>query len=513
MSKQLLKSTSIVSFMTAFSRILGFVRDMVVAHLFGAGVETDAFFVAFKLPNFMRRLFAEGAFSQAFVPIFAEYKSQYSHDVLKQFLSRVASHLALAVFIVTALGILFAPEVVMVFAPGFKPGSVRFELASHMLRLTFPYLFFVSLAACFGAVLNSFGRFAASSFAPVWLNVVMIACAYVLYKVFAYPIYSLAWGVLLAGIVQFLFLGWHLHKLDMAARPRLNFKDPGVRRILVLMGPALFGVSIAQINLFVDTFFASFLPVGSVSWLYFSERLMTFPTGVFAVAVGTVVLPHLSRKKAEKDHRAFSSSIDWGLRLLLFIGLPATMMLIFLSGPMLSTLFQHGVFNAKDVFMSRESLIAYSISVPFVMLIKVLSAGFYANQNIKTPVKVGVVAMLVNIVFNVLLILPLAHMGIAFATTIASITNTLILLILLVRKKTYVPSVGWSLFLVKLIVANVLMVVFFCLCSHRLALWVVASAVWRGWHLLFLMVVGSVIYLITLFLLKFNFKAVFSGNL
>lgn len=499
--------------MTAFSRILGFVRDMVVAHLFGAGVATDAFYVAFKLPNFMRRLFAEGSFSQAFVPIFSEYKVQYPKDLLKKFLSHVVADLGVVVLMVVVLGIIFSPFLVTVFAPGFKHGTLRFELASHMLRITFPYLLFVSLAACFGSVLNSFGRFWANSFAPVFLNLLMLSCAYGLYTVFAYPIYSLAWGVLLAGIVQFVFLLWHLKRIELAAAPKINFKDPGVRRILKLMGPAIFGVSIAQINLFVDTFFASFLQVGSVSWLYYSERLMTFPTGVFAVAVGTVVLPHLSRKRAEQDHQAFSSSVDWGLRLLLFIGCPATIMLIFLSGPMLSTLFQHGAFNVRDVFMARESLIAYSLSVPFVMLIKVLSSGFYANQNIKTPVKIGVVSMLVNIVFNVMLVAPLAHMGIALATTIASITNTLMLLFMLKRKKLYQPLSGWWLFLARLLLANALMALLFLWLSPALSTWVLRGAAWRCEHLFCLIALGAVVYLAVLFLLKFKFKAVFSGQL
>lgn len=509
MSKQLLKSTSVVSMMTMISRLLGFVRDMVIAHLFGAGMETDAFFVAFKLPNFMRRLFAEGAFSQAFVPIFAEYKAQRSAAALKTFLSHVLGNLALIVSLTVVVGIMCAPFLIMLFAPGFKHDGLRFHLATHMLRLTFPYLLFISLTACFGAVLNTFKRFAASAFAPVWLNVILIASAFVFYKVFAYPIYGLALGVLFAGIVQCLFLWWHANRQDLAPRMCVSFKDPGVRRVLKLMVPAIFGVSIAQINLFVDTFFASFLPAGSVSWLYYSERLMTFPLGVFAVAVGVVVLPHLSQKKAAADHQAFSSSIDWGLRFLLFIGVPAAIFLIFLSGPMLSTLFQYGVFSARDVLMSSQSLMAYALGVPFLMLIKVLSAGFYANQNIKTPVKIGALAMLTNVVFNMLLIHPFAHAGIALATSIAAMVNAGLLIFFLLKHAFYQPLSGWCVFGVRLFLAGVALGAFLWFACGRVQWWVLQTAVTRAWHLLLLIVVGAVLYLGVLCLLRFPFKPLF----
>lgn len=506
MSKTLLKSTSIVSGMTMISRILGFVRDMVVAQLFGAGAETDAFFVAFKLPNFMRRLFAEGAFSQAFVPVFMEYKTNRTQEELRLFLSHILGNLALIVFIVMVIGILFSPVLVMIFAPGFAHHGLRFELAIHMLRLTFPYLFFVSLVACIAAVLNSFSRFAASSITPIWLNLVLIACAYGLYHVFAFPIYALAWGVLFAGIAQLLFILFFLRRLGLMPKLSISFKDPGVRRVLTLMGPAIFGVSVAQINLFVDTFFASFLVAGSVSWLYYSERLMTFPLGVFAVAVGTVVLPHLSQKNAQNHQTAFSNSIDWGLRLLLFVGLPCTVTLLFLAGPMLSTLFQYGVFGAQDVLMARESLIAYAVGVPFLMVIKVLASGFYAKQNIRTPVRIAAIAMLVNIVFNMALIVPLAHAGIALATSLAAMANALLLLWLLKRKNIFQPRKGWGLFAMHMLIANGLMAVFLWFATNSLTVWVSRSGVWRLSHLLVLLLVSSVIYLFVLYLLRFDFR-------
>ncbi|MEO1898761.1 MAG: murein biosynthesis integral membrane protein MurJ, partial [Methylococcales bacterium] len=341
MSRQLFKSTAIVSSMTMISRVLGFIRDMLFARVFGIDSATDAFFVAFKIPNFMRRLFAEGAFSQAFVPILSDYKEQGSQQALKLFIDRTAGTLALILLLVTIVGVIAAPLLITLFAPGFIHEQKQFDLTVQMLRITFPYLFFISLVAFAGGILNSHGKFAIPAFTPVFLNLCMIAAAIWLSPLMPEPIVALAWGVFAAGIVQLLFQVPALHRLGLLPSFQLGFKDPGVKRILKMMLPALFGVSVTQINLLLDTLIASFLVAGSVSWLYYSDRLVEFPLGIFGIALATVILPNLSKNHAANDPVEFSKSMDWALRLVLLIGLPASVGLLILAEPMLSTLFQY----------------------------------------------------------------------------------------------------------------------------------------------------------------------------
>ena len=423
MRKALAKSTSIFSGMTFISRILGFIRDMVVAHTFGATGMTDAFFVAFKIPNFMRRLFAEGAFSQAFVPILAEYKTQRTHDELQLFIDHTAGTLGGILMMVTVIGVFAAPLFIMIFSPGFAHDGTRFDLASHMLRITFPYILFISLTAFAAGILNTHNRFAGPAFTPVFLNLSMIAAAIFLAPHFHQPIEALAWGVFFGGFVQLLFQYPFLKHLKLVPRFKWMWKDAGVQRVIKLMLPAILGVSVVQIGLLVDTIFASFLPQGSISWLYNSERLMMFPLGVFGVAIATVVLPHLAKKFSANAEREYSQTMNWGTQSILLLGIPAAIGLIMLSDPLLTSLFNYGKFNQFDVLMSQQSLVAYSIGVPCMMLVKILASGFYARQNIKTPVKIAIFSLLINITFNFILIGPLKHAGLALASSLAAITN------------------------------------------------------------------------------------------
>lgn len=455
MSLNLLKSTFVISSMTFISRVLGFVRDMVAAHFFGAGSAYDAFIVASKIPNFMRRLFAEGAFSQAFVPILSEYRSKQSKEEVQIFVNRVAGCFTLVLTVVTVLGILLAPLFIFIFAPGFATvgGGARFDLAVSLLRITFPYLLFISLTAFAGGILNSFGKFAVPAITPVFLNIMMILCAVCLSPFLAEPVVSLSIGIFLGGLIQLFFQVPFLKQIGLLPKFSLYWKDPGVRRILTLMLPALLGVSVNQLNLMLSSVFASFLPVGSVSWLYYAERLMEFPMGGFGVALATVVLPRLSRQHAVSANGDFSKTLDWGVRWVLLLGMPAALSLALLAGPMLATLFQSGRFTEQDVLYSQTALVAYSLGIMGFMLVKIFASAYYAKQDIKTPVRVAILTVIVNAGLSAAFFLPLAHTGLALATSLAALLNAGILGMGLFKRKIFELQAGTAAFLFRLSLA------------------------------------------------------------
>lgn len=467
MSKQLLKSTAVVGGMTFISRVLGFIRDMVAAHFFGASLGYDAFIVASKIPNFMRRLFAEGAFSQAFVPMLSEYRSQRTHEEVQQFVNRVSGCLSTVLLVVTVLGILGSTLFIFLFAPGFATidGGSRLALASEMLKITFPYLFFISLTAFAGGILNTYGRFAVPAITPVFLNIFTIVAAIWLAPLLEVPVTALAWGMLLGGIVQLAFQIPFLKRLHLLPRFEFYWRDPGVRRILLLMTPALLGVSVNQLNLMLSSVFASFLPVGSVSWLYYAERLMEFPLGGFGVALATVVLPRLSHHHAKDETVDFSVTLDWGFRWVLLVGLPSALGLALLAGPLLTTLFQSGRFTDKDVLASQPCLIAYALGIMGFMLVKIFASAYYAKQDIKTPVRIAILTMVANAVFSVALIMPLAHTGLALATSLAALLNASLLGYGLLKNRVYRVQPGWFLLLIRLTLALMAMsgvIIYFC---------------------------------------------------
>ncbi len=500
------KSLAKVGSNTLLSRILGFCRDLVFAHVFGASAGTDAFFVAFKIPNFFRRLFAEGAFSVAFVPLLTEYKERRSFEELKLFVDHVAGTLGTVLLAVTILGVLGAPLVIVVFAPGFHGDPDKLVLASDMLRLTFPYLFFISLTAFAGSILNVHKKFGIPAFTPVLLNVSLIACALWLSPHMGRPIVALAWGVFFAGIVQLLFQIPFLQQLRLLPRFIFAPKDEGVRRIGKLMLPALFGVSVTQLNLLLDILIASFLVSGSISWLYYSDRLMEFPLGILGVALGTVILPSLSARHATASPEDFSQTIDWALRWVLFLGLPSAVGLFFLSGPMISTLFQSGKFLEQDVIMSMRSLMAYSLGlVPFI-LIKVLAPGYYARQDTRTPVRIAVFAMLSNMVMNIILVFPLAHAGLALATTLSASLNALLLFRGLRREGVYKPHSGWASLVWRGTAASVVLGLILYLTSGDVSDWFSATNWQRIEWLGMLIFGGAGAYFLTLYLLGIRLR-------
>jgi putative peptidoglycan lipid II flippase len=505
LSRQLFKSTAVVSSMTMISRILGFIRDMLFARIFGVDSATDAFFVAFKIPNFLRRLFAEGAFAQAFVPVLSDYKEQGSAEALRRFIDRTAGTLALVLMLVTIIGIVAAPILIMMFAPGFIAQGRQYDLAVEMLRITFPYLFFISSVAFAGGILNSHGKFAVPALTPVFLNICMIVAAVWLSPLMPEPVVALAWGVFAAGIVQLMFQFPALVRLGLMPRLRFGFTDSGVKRIMKLMLPAIFGVSITQINLLLDTLIASFLTAGSVSWLYYSDRLVEFPLGVFGIALATVILPSLSRHHSAENPEAFSNALDWGLRLVLLIGVPASLGLLLLAEPMLSTLFQYNEFGQFDVDMAGRSLMAYALGLLGFILVKVLVPGFTSRKDTKTPVRFGIYAMIANMAMNIALVFPLAHAGLALATSLGAFFNAGLLFSRLLRDKIYRPGKNWRVFILRIILANEIMAVF---------LWkYVDSGWWADWsaqqrvgQLALWIVVAACIYAMSLLLSGFRVR-------
>ncbi len=450
MSRSLLKSTAVISAMTLISRVLGFVRDIVFARLFGASAATDAFFVVFKIPNFLRRLFAEGAFQQAFVPVLAEYREKRTPEEMQDYIAHVAGTLGAVLLLVTTIGVAAAPLLLWLFAPGFAGNPEQMALAEDMLRIVFPYLFFISLTAFASSLLNSFGRFAIPALTPVWLNIVLIGAAFLGAHYSDQPLAVLSWGVFVAGAVQLGFqLPW-LWRMGLLPRPRLSRHHEGVNKTMKLMLPAIFGSSVTQLNLLIDTILASFLIAGSVSWLYYSDRLVEFPLGMFGVALATVILPKLSREHASNSGSDFNQTLDWGLRLTVLLALPATAGLALLAGPLIATLFQYGEFTDHDTAMARLSLVAYSLGLPGFLLIKVLAPGFYARQDTATPVRIGIRAVLASLAFKAVIVVPMvimlipgAHAALAAATAFAAWLNAWWLYRHLRRDAIYLPSRQW----------------------------------------------------------------------
>ncbi|WP_038126327.1 murein biosynthesis integral membrane protein MurJ [Thiomicrorhabdus sp. Milos-T2] len=489
--KRIIKATATVGGMTMISRVLGFVRDVIIARYFGASMGADAFFVAFKIPNFFRRLFAEGAFSQAFVPVLAEAKEKRGHAAVKHLVNAISFRLGGVLLLLTAFGVFGSSLWMMVFAPGFMNEPEKFALASDMLSITFPYLLLISLVAFSSAIMNTYNQFAVPAFTPVFLNLVLISFAIWVAPLLDVPVMALAWGVLVAGVVQLLFHLPFLYKLDLLPHPTRQ-KDAGVDDVKRLMLPALFGVSVAQINLLIDTVLASFLVTGSVSWLYYSDRLMEFPLGVFGVALATVVLPGLSKKAANQNWQGFQEDIDSALRLVLVIGLPATLGLLILAEPLITTLFYYGAFTAQDATMSSMSLMAYSFGLLGFILVKILAPAFYARKDMKTPVKVAVVALVTNTILNLILIGPFAHVGLAAATTVSAFVNSGLLYWYLTKQQVFKPMAGWRKLSLQVGLANVVLIAFLVVLSPSVELWH-SFDVWLRLAWLFGLVIGSIV--------------------
>jgi putative peptidoglycan lipid II flippase len=473
----LLRALATVSSLTMVSRVLGYARDFFIARIFGASLATDAFFVAFKIPNLLRRMFAEGAFSQAFVPILAGYKHANSAQDTRSLIDSVSTLLFLALALIAALGMVAAPVIVYLTAPGFAAEPDKFALTVQLLRITFPYILFISLVALAAGVLNTWNRFAVPAVTPALLNVSFIVGAAFFARYFDPPVLVLAWAVFAGGLLQLAFQVPFLARLGVLPRWRLNLAHPGVRRVLTLMAPAAFGVSASQVSLLINQVFASFLITGSVSWLYYADRLMELPAGVLGVAVGTILLPSLSKYHADAKPEEYARLLDWGLRITVLLAVPSAAALAVLALPFIATLFHYGRFTAQDAGMTQQALVAYSVGLIGMILVKILAPGFYARQNVVTPVKIGLLTLLATQAMNLAFIGPLKHAGLALAIGLGACLNAGLLYRILRRERIFVPQPGWPVFLLKIAASVAFMAVALFSTMGEPAWWLSAS-----WH-------------------------------
>jgi putative peptidoglycan lipid II flippase len=505
-SGRIFKSTLVTGIATLVSRVTGLAREIVYAVAFGASAFMDAWLVAFKIPNFLRRLFAEGSFSQAFVPVISEYKVKRPHDEVRELVDDVAGTFGVLLFIVTVIGVIAAPLIILAFAPGWHAETDKFDLAVSMLRWTFPYLFFISLSALFSGVLNSYNRFALPAYTQVIMNVVMVTTALWIAPRTANPGITLAMGVFVSGMLQVAFQIPAVVRLGLFRRPRWRPAAQGVKRIGTLMLPGVFGSSVAQVSLLLDTIIASFLVTGSVSWLYFADRLMEFPLGVFSIALATVILPNLARHHAAESMDHFTGTLDWALRLVVVLVSPAAVAMLVFAGPLTATTLGYGEFDGHDVRMSSYALMAYSWGLLGFSLVKVLAPGYFARQDTKTPVRVGLIALGVNIALNVAVVLPAKHFGfpyphvlIATSTCVAAALNTTLLWVGLRRQGVYHARRGWAALLGRVVVANVAMAALLLWLGGDLQSWLDQSAVQRAARLAMCVAVAITVYFAALF--------------
>ncbi|MGI1796710.1 murein biosynthesis integral membrane protein MurJ [Acinetobacter variabilis] len=497
------RSTVIVSAMTMLSRVLGLVRDVVLLNVFGAGKDFDTFVVAFRIPNFFRRLFAEGAFSQAFIPVLTEYKTSRTHAEVQILISRVFGCLATFMTTLTMIAIIAAPVIMYIYAPGFHGDEAKFALATDMFRLTIPYLLFMSLTAFASSILNSYGSFSTPAFAPVLLNIAMIAGALWLTPFMAEPIMALGWAVVIAGILQLAIQIPELWRKNLLIPPKVDFKHEGVDRIMKLMLPALFGVSVTQINLLLNTVWASFMQDGSVSWLYSAERMTELPLGLIGVAIGTVILPSLSTQHTEKNPEKFRGMMDWAAKVIVLVGLPASIALFMLSTPIIQALFERGQFTFEDTQMTALALQCMSGGVIAFMLIKVFAPGFYAQQDTRTPVRVGLMAVAANAILNVIFIgffklihWEAEHMALALASTGSAMVNAGLLYFYLHQRNIFRFGAHWKKIFMQFMFANVVMI---AALAYALSWYNGDVSQWmRVLEVLILCVVGVVAYLAAL---------------
>ena len=502
----LLRALSTVSGMTLLSRITGLARESLKAAVFGAGMQMDAFEAAFRLPNILRRMFAEGAFSQAFVPILAEYHRQRGEDATRDLVGRVATLLAVVLLGVSVAGVLAAPWLVYLLAGGFARTPGKVELTAEMIRIVFPYILFVSLVSLAGSVLNVYRRFAIPAFTPVLLNVSIIGAAIFLSRYFDPPILALAWGVFIGGVAQLAFQIAPLARLSMLPRPRFDWRDEGVRRVLVAMAPAILGVSAAQVSILINTQLAALLGDGRISWITYADRLMEFPTALLGVAVGTVLLPTLARHGGEGDETQYSALLDWGLRLTVLLAVPAAVALWLLALPLVSKLYQYGRFGASDALATRAALIGYSVGLLGIVAVKILAPGFYARQDLKTPVRIAIVAVGVSTTLGFLLMQVLGHAGLTLATSLAAIFNATTLFVVLKRRRLYVPARGWGTFAAKVVVATGVLAAVIVVLAGPAAAWLQAGLIERVVRLVLVVVAGACAYFGVLWLLGFRLR-------
>ncbi|MBA59444.1 MAG: murein biosynthesis integral membrane protein MurJ [Gammaproteobacteria bacterium] len=510
LAPRLYRSGLVVSGLTMLSRVLGMGRDICIAYFFGSGTATDAFILSFRIPNLFRRLFAEGAFSQAFVPVLTEYKQNKNHEAVRNLVNRTMGSLGMVLLIITIIGMVLSETLVSVFAPGYlySGAEEKLKLSAELLTLTFPYLFLISMTALAGSVLNAYGRFAAPAFSPALLNLSLIGSAVFLRDRFSEPVFALAWGVLIAGVAQLCWQMPSLFKINLIPRPKPGFRDSGVKRVGFLMLPAIFGASVSQINILLDTVLASFLETGSLSWLYYSDRLLELPLALFGITIATIILPRLSSDHLKESNHDFSSTLDWALRMIFLFGVPASASLLVLSDELIATLFFQGAMTARDVSMAGASLAAYGAGLLGHMMVKVLAPGYFARQDMVSPVRFGVFAMVANMVMNLLFIWHFQHVGLAMATSISAFLNALLLYFGL-RKSGLITffTLGNFLFFLRLSVATLLMIFLISYLNPPYDWWLEAGPYFRVVMMVGICFSGIASYFLFLVLSGFKLKS------
>lgn len=502
----LLKSLATMSFITILSRTLGFARDIIIARIFGASVEMDAFCIAFKLSNSLRHIFAEGAFSQAFVPILVEYKNQQNGEAIRNFIAYIAGLLTLMLTFVVIAGVLLAPWLIMIIAPGFSNIQEKFDLTILLFRVTFPYILFISLASMIGAILNTWNCFSVPAFAPIILNIIMIGFTLLATPLFHPSIMTLAWAVLAGGVLQFIYQLPYLKKIGMLVMLSIKLRDTGIWRVLQLMGPAVLTVSVSQISLIINTIFASFMISGSVSWMYYADRLMEFPSGVLGVSLGTILLPSLSNSFLSGNNYEYSRIMDWGLRICFVLALPSSIALAILAKPLTLSLFQYGKFSAFDALMTQHALVAYSVGLVGLILVKVLVSGFYSRQDIKTPLRIAIITIIITQLMNLIFIGPLKHAGLSLSIGLSACLNASLLYWQLYRKQLFQPQPGWLSFFLRLVLALVAMSIILVGLLIVVPDWTQDSMSWRLLRLMSMVTAGGCVYFTTLWLAGFRLK-------
>jgi putative peptidoglycan lipid II flippase len=502
----LLRTLSTVSGMTLLSRITGLLRETIKAAAFGAGIQMDAFEAAFRLPNLLRRLFAEGAFSQAFVPILAEYRRKRGVDATRRLVGNVGTLLGVVLIALSVIGSLAAPWLVYLLAGGFARTPGKVELTADMIRIVFPYILFVSLVSLAGGVLNVFRKFAIPAFTPVLLNLSIIGAAVFLARFVDPPVVALAWGVAIGGLAQLVLQIRPLFAIGMLPRPTFGWRDEGVRRVLVAMGPAVIGVSAAQISALINTQLAALLGDGRISWITYADRLMEFPSALLGVALGTILLPSLAQHYSDADQEEYSALLDWGLRLAILLALPAAAALAILALPLVATLYQYGRFTVNDVLQTRLALLGYTVGLPGLILVKILAPGFYARQVMATPVKIAFATVLITQTLAVLFAWPLGleQAGLTLATSIGASCNAALLLWVLLRRGYYRPQPGWPAFLLKVGAAAALLAAVIALAMGAGAAWLAAGVAYKVGRLALLVAAGALVYFGALYALGFR---------
>ncbi|WP_343128407.1 murein biosynthesis integral membrane protein MurJ [Buchnera aphidicola (Kurisakia onigurumii)] len=503
----LLKSIFSIGFITLFSKILGFFRDVLIAQMFGAQIYTDAFFLSFKIPNYLKKFFSEGIFFQAFLPILIGYKNNKKNNkFLKKFVSSVFCATIIIVSLISVVGIFFSKYIVLIIAPGFDINTIKFSLTVHLLQIMFPYVLFSSLAIFISSILHSYNYFLIPALSPVIFNIILISCVYFVSSYFFIPIFSLAWGVILGSIFQFIYQIPFLKKINMLVIPKINIFQIKLLKLIKILSPIVLGFFISQLSFLFNSFFSSYIASGSISWIYYANRIMEFPVGIIGISLSTVLLPFLSKIFSLGNQKDYNNLLDWGLRLSIVLGIPCSIIIGIFSYPIIVSLFQYGYFNYFDSIMTSKALSAYSIGLMAFILIKIVSPAFYSRQNLKIPINSYIISIILTQCMNFLLVVKYRHVGLIFSSVIGSWIHFVILIYYLFKKKFFIPCNKWKKFFYRILISSISMIFFLILFLKLINVWNEGSNIFRITRLFIILFISIFIYTMTLFFLGYNIK-------